>query len=146
MAASGWAIAEAARADAPAWRPNWPRQHNCPAEQLTAKWWPKRPRPATRRRRAIFRRATQTYGWAIAQMITLLSPEVVVVGGGVPLAGEALFFSPLRQEVDRYVFPPLAGNVSHRPRRTGRRGRRPRGAGPGPSLAENGNTTGLFVP
>ena len=95
---------------------------------------------------AIFRRATQTYGWAIAQMITLLSPEVVVIGGGVPLAGEALFFAPLRQEVERYVFPPLARNVSDRPGRVGRRGGRSRGAGPGPGQAENGNTTGLFIP
>jgi len=26
----------------------------------------------------------------------------------VPLAGEAIFFEPLRREVARYVFPPLA--------------------------------------
>ncbi len=57
--------------------------------------------------RAILRRALRTLGWGIAQMITLLAPEVVVMGGGVPLVGEALFFEPLRREVARYVFPPL---------------------------------------
>jgi len=54
-------------------------------------------------------RACQVLGWAIAQMITLLAPEIVVVGGGVSLLGEELFFAPLRQAVQRYVFPPLAG-------------------------------------
>lgn len=52
--------------------------------------------------------ATQTLGWAIAQVITLLAPEVVVVGGGVSLVGEQLFWNPLRQQVATYVFPPLA--------------------------------------
>jgi glucokinase len=33
---------------------------------------------------------------------------VVVVGGGVSLIGEERFFQPLRREVARYVFPPLA--------------------------------------
>jgi len=56
----------------------------------------------------IFARALQVLGWAIAQMITLVAPQVVVIGGGVPLAGEAMFFEPLRSEVARYVFPPLS--------------------------------------
>ncbi len=51
--------------------------------------------------------AMRTLGWAIAQTITLVAPDVVVVGGGVSLSGEAAFFVPLRVEVARYVFPPL---------------------------------------
>lgn len=51
--------------------------------------------------------ATTVLGWAIAQVITLIAPDVVVVGGGVSLAGEEVFFSPLRESVDRYSFPPL---------------------------------------
>ncbi len=58
--------------------------------------------------RDIFRHAVQALGWAIAQTVTLTAPEVVVIGGGVSLAGEELFFAPLRQEAARYVFPPLA--------------------------------------
>lgn len=50
----------------------------------------------------------QVLGWAIAQMVTLLAPDVVVVGGGVSLLGEDLFFTPLRRAVRSYVFPPLA--------------------------------------
>ena len=52
--------------------------------------------------------ACRTLGWAIAQVITLLAPDVVVVGGGIALMGEELFFRPLRREVQRYAFPPLA--------------------------------------
>jgi glucokinase len=40
-------------------------------------------------------------------VVTLLAPNVVVVGGGVSLVGEDLFFRPLRVQVRRYVFPPL---------------------------------------
>jgi glucokinase len=58
---------------------------------------------------AAFKRSTDTLGWAIAQTLTLVAPEVVVVGGGVALAGETLFYAPLREAVERYVFPPLRG-------------------------------------
>lgn len=58
----------------------------------------------------ILARAWQALGWAIAQTITLMAPEVVVIGGGVSLMGEALFFEPVRSEVARYVFPPYAGH------------------------------------
>lgn len=58
--------------------------------------------------RAALDRATDAFGWALAQMITLLSPDVVVVGGGVSLVGEDLFFEPLRQSTGRHVFPALA--------------------------------------
>lgn len=51
--------------------------------------------------------ATRVLGWGIAQLITLVAPEVVVVGGGVSLVGEEVFFAPLRAAVRQYVFPPL---------------------------------------
>jgi glucokinase len=63
--------------------------------------------------------AVQTYGWAIAQMVTLLAPEVVVIGGGVPQMGESLFLGPLRREVDRYGFPPLKGTFRIAPAELG---------------------------
>ncbi len=58
----------------------------------------------------ILNQSCQVLGWAVAQMITLLAPEIVVVGGGVSLLGEDLFFVPLRDAVRRYVFPTLAGS------------------------------------
>jgi glucokinase len=58
--------------------------------------------------REVLGRACQALGWAIAQVITLVSPDVVVVGGGVSLMDESLFLAPVRTEVARYVFPPMA--------------------------------------
>ena len=55
--------------------------------------------------------ATKVLGWGIAQMITLVAPEVVVVGGGVSLVGEEIFFEPLRAAVRQYVFPSLRDAV-----------------------------------
>ncbi len=59
---------------------------------------------------AVVQRAITTLGWAIAQAVTLVSPQVVVIGGGVSLAGDDLFFHPLRARVEQYVFPPLIGS------------------------------------
>lgn len=51
--------------------------------------------------------ATRVLGWAIAQVVTIVAPETVIVGGGVSLVGEDVFFKPLRAAVQEYVFPPL---------------------------------------
>jgi glucokinase len=51
--------------------------------------------------------AMRVLGWGISQLITLVAPEVVVVGGGVSLVGEEIFFAPLRAAAQQYVFPPL---------------------------------------
>jgi glucokinase len=77
-------------------------------DQLTAKMVAQAAAEGNEIALSVLHRATSALGWAIAQVITLLSPEVVVVGGGVSLAGDTLFFGPLRQAVARYVFPPLA--------------------------------------
>jgi len=53
--------------------------------------------------------AAQRLGVGIANAIALLNPEIVVVGGGVSLAGDR-FFRPLRQTVERLVFPPFRRN------------------------------------
>ena len=58
--------------------------------------------------RAILRTGTDTLGWAIAQVIALVAPDVVVIGGGVSLLGSELFLDPVREAVSRYLFPPLA--------------------------------------
>jgi glucokinase len=69
--------------------------------------------------REVLGHATQTLGWAIAQVVTLVAPEVVVVGGGVSLVGEPLFFTPLRAAVQKYVFPPLAKSFEIVPAKLG---------------------------
>lgn len=53
---------------------------------------------------------SRTLGWAIAQVITLIAPNIVVVGGGVSLMGEELFFKPLRNYADEFSFGPLRGS------------------------------------
>jgi len=63
--------------------------------------------------------ACQALGWAIAQTITLLAPEVVVIGGGVSLIGRQLFFDPVKREVTKYVFPPLADSYDLLPAELG---------------------------
>jgi len=58
----------------------------------------------------VWQQAVKTLGWGIAQMITLLAPEVVAVGGGISQTGEEMFFAPLRSFVRNLVFPPLVGS------------------------------------
>lgn len=65
--------------------------------------------------RAVLDRAFAALGWAIAQVVTLLSPQVVVVGGGVAKMREVPFYDELRQAVERFVFPPLGGTYEIRP-------------------------------
>jgi glucokinase len=76
-------------------------------QQLTAKAVAEEAATGNRIAKSAMDRASQALGWGIAQVITLLAVEAVIVGGGVSLAGEALFFEPLRRYVDCYVFPPL---------------------------------------
>ncbi len=76
-------------------------------DQLTAKMVAQAAGDGNEVAREVLAHASQVLGWAIAQVITLLAPEVIVVGGGVSLIGEQFFFAPLRGEVARYVFPPL---------------------------------------
>jgi glucokinase len=46
---------------------------------------------------------------AICQVIALLCPARIVIGGGVSLLGEELFFAPLRRLVEERVFAPFRG-------------------------------------
>jgi glucokinase len=87
----------------------WARCNNNP-EQITAKLVAQAAADGNEIARQVLDHACQALGWAIAQVISLVAPEVIVVGGGVSLIGESLFFIPLRAEVARYVFPPLTGS------------------------------------
>ncbi len=60
----------------------------------------------------IMQHACQALGWGIAQVITLLAPRIVIIGGGVSLAGRSLFFEPVIAAVERYVFPPFLGSYA----------------------------------
>lgn len=53
--------------------------------------------------------ALEELAFGICQVIALLCPRRIVIGGGVSLMGEDLFFAPLRKLVARHVFAPFAG-------------------------------------
>ena len=54
-------------------------------------------------------RSAKYYGAALANAVTLLNPDIVVVGGGVANAGER-FLRPVRAQVARLVFQPFKRN------------------------------------
>lgn len=72
-----------------------------------------------RARRAI-REAASALGTAIAGIASILNPRVVVVGGGVSLAGEG-FLSLVRKEVKARVFPFIFRSMEIRRARLGSR-------------------------
>ena len=58
---------------------------------------------------ALIQSAVEALADGIAQVVTLLCPRRVVVGGGVSLMGDDLFFGPLRAAVAARTFAPFAG-------------------------------------
>ena len=124
--ASGWAIASYARRSIGEGRGNADRsggrlRQMCGPDPdgLTAKMVAEAARYGDPVALAAFSRVTRALGWAIAQVVTLLAPELVVIGGGVSHSGEDLFFAPIRKEVRRYIFPPLAGSYQVVPAKLG---------------------------
>jgi glucokinase len=57
----------------------------------------------------IIANARNAIAQAICQVIVLLCPRRIVIGGGVSLMGEDLLFEPIRRFVERDVFPPFRG-------------------------------------
>ncbi|QDT51954.1 Glucokinase [Symmachiella dynata] len=58
--------------------------------------------------RGLLNDATDTLGWAIAQVVTLVNPARIVIGGGVSLMGDTLFFEPVGAAYRKHVFAPFA--------------------------------------
>ena len=59
--------------------------------------------------RSTVAQSARVMGVALANVIALLNPDIVVVGGGVAGAGQK-FFGPLRATVRRLVFAPYRQN------------------------------------
>jgi glucokinase len=59
--------------------------------------------------RAVLYEAWSCLAEAICQVIALVCPRRIVIGGGVALMGETLLFEPLRRLVGERVFAPFAG-------------------------------------
>ncbi len=58
---------------------------------------------------AVLHQAQSALADAICQVIVLLCPRRIVLGGGVALLGEKLLIAPLRQMVNQRVFRPFLG-------------------------------------
>lgn len=61
------------------------------------------------RARRLYRMATDSLATAINHVVTLLCPRRVIIGGGVSLIGEELFFEPIRRYVAERGMQALAG-------------------------------------
>lgn len=80
-----------------------------PEKTITGKFLAAEARAGNAEAAAIFQEAVNALGTGIAQMITLLCPRRVVIGGGISLSGDDLFFNPLRKVVAERTFAPFVG-------------------------------------
>lgn len=68
---------------------------------------------------SIFDQAARALGWAIAQAMALIAPDVFVVGGGVTLADHRVFLDPLKRYATASCFAPLRHELRIRPAELG---------------------------
>ncbi|MDG3005739.1 ROK family protein [Paludisphaera mucosa] len=59
---------------------------------------------------AILDRAREALTFALCQAVALIAPRRIILGGGVSLIGEKLWFRPIRERVDAQVFRPFRGS------------------------------------
>lgn len=114
-AASGWAIAAAARAYAERLRSegrsDWvvlKRAGGNPAA-ITTNHVAEAARAGDRGAQLLLDRAINAMTLALGQAVTLLAPHRIILGGGVSLIGEELWLAPIRRKLDTCVFPPFRG-------------------------------------
>ncbi len=62
----------------------------------------------------VLRSAIIPMATALAHAVTLLAPKRVILGGGVALMGDDLWLDPIRELVEKRVFPPFLGTFDMR--------------------------------
>jgi glucokinase len=110
--ASGWAIEQRARqlaADNPASHQKILELAGGQADRITTRLLGEAALRSDAAAQKLLDEAIAHYAEALVQVITLLCPRRIVIGGGVSLLGERLLFEPLRKRVEKLVFPPFAG-------------------------------------
>ncbi len=107
--ASGWAIGRAGRARLEAWFVDTPLRllAGGDPQKVTGHMVGLAAARGDERALDIIANARNALAHAIRQVIVLLCPKRVVIGGGVSLIGEELLFEPLRRVVAKEVFPPF---------------------------------------
>jgi glucokinase len=113
LEASGWAIQERARAAVarePARSATLLRLADGDKSRITTQHVAEAARHADPLASEILEHALAALAEVICDMIALLCPRRIVIGGGVSLMGEELFFRPLRAQVAASVFAPFAGS------------------------------------
>lgn len=113
--ASGWAIGHTARQYAERLisegRADWPvlvLAGGDPAH-INAGLVAQAARQGDREAEFILQKAVSAMATALNQAITLIAPHRIVLGGGVSLIGEDLWYGPIRSQLDTQVFPPFRG-------------------------------------
>jgi glucokinase len=106
--ASGWAIAQNARthlsSNSPLWKLSRGRR-----EKITTELVAEAAEQGDSVASQCLKQSIHYLAKGICHVIALLCPQRIVIGGGVSLIGEKLFFAPLRKRVGELVFKPFAG-------------------------------------
>lgn len=110
--ASGWGIQQwarkcVARGDASEFEHS--KLHTIPRDELTTAVVAKAAEDGDELAQEILGETWPALAEALCHVIALLCPRRVIIGGGVSLIGEELFFAPLRARVEEEVFAPFRG-------------------------------------
>jgi glucokinase len=119
--ASGWSIERAARAEEVRARHQGATVfgHGDDPERLTCRLVAERADQGNQVALMVLQGALERLAEAICHVIALVCPRRIVIGGGVSLIGERMFFVPLRELVGERVFRPFAGCCDIVPARLG---------------------------